>query len=71
MTSNDPGTDPQKLTETRYVRAKGDPTGQLRIVTPARELGATMDPDGRIREITFKEGGATVHVERIYTRGKL
>jgi hypothetical protein len=67
----DPGVDPQRLTETRYVRTKTDGQGQLRVITAGRELGAELDPDGRIRDITFKEGASTVHIERIFTRGKL
>ncbi len=67
----DPGADPQKLTETRYVRAKADPAGQVRVITPIRELGTLVDPDGRIRDITFKAPNATIHLERIFTRGKL
>jgi len=66
-----PEIDPQRLTEARYVRAKGAPEGQLRVITGGRELGTTVDADGRTRDVTFKAGASTVRIERIFARGKL
>lgn len=66
-----PSDDPAHLVETRYVRAKTDPAGQLRIVSGGRELGAMLDADGRTHDVTFKAGTSTIHIERIFARGKL
>jgi len=56
---------------TRYTRTKSDPGGQLKVTAGEREVGATLDADGRTRDVTFKAGASTVHIERIFTRGKL
>jgi len=66
-----PEIDPLRLTEARYTRGKGDPGGQLRVIAGEREVGTTLDADGRTRDVTFKVGTSTVHIERIFARGKL
>jgi hypothetical protein len=66
-----PEIDPQRLTEARYVRAKGAPEGQLRVISGGRELGATVDAEGRTRDVTFKTGSSTIRIERVFARGKL